>query len=194
MQSALKHTARRKERLATNNEVDHVLRAGLSLLTGQAFLTGTVAVYPAPNTPFGESVAYQGITFKVPREFQELSNAALVLENPSIKNGIMRGKNVWLVTDFPIGFGCYPVDENTGLPHGRPTNISERQARYLWRADSGIHPVIRSGGLADWRIVDVNQGLGSSYRAVLVSQGPGTIVVPKGPVAALEIMRFALRK
>ncbi|MHB1830717.1 MAG: hypothetical protein ACYCO0_04970 [Candidatus Micrarchaeaceae archaeon] len=192
LQDALKHTATSRERLATNREVDSILLTGLSALMGQIVLTGTVAVYQAPNAPFGESVVYQDITFNVPKEFQELSNAALVLENPYIKNGIMKGKNIRLVADFPTEFGCYPVDENTGLPHGTRTGASERQARYLWRADSGIHPVIRSGGLADWRIVDMSQKLDVSQRAVFVSQGQGAIVVPKGPVAALKLMLRAL--
>ena len=188
----MKHASRNGERLASNNEVDNILMSGLSHLTGRSILTGTISVYQSPNTPFGERIVYEGIAFNVPQEFQKLSNAALVLESPSIKDGVIMGKNIRVVTDFPVEFGCYQIDESTGIPHGSMADTSERQARYLWRADSGIHAVVRSGGLADWRIVDTSQKPDVAQLAVFVSQGEGSIVVPKGPVAVFEAIRNAM--
>ncbi len=44
--------------------------------------TGTLVIYEAPDEPFGKQVVFEGITFKVPKQFRGKVNCALVVEHP----------------------------------------------------------------------------------------------------------------
>ncbi len=137
--------------------------------------TGTLAIYEAPDKPFGkEVVSYwkynydveYSISFKVPKQFQGKTNCALVIEHPDFElinignnNYELRvdEQSVRLIQNFPKKDGWYIPHSETKIPHGKKVEQGP-DSRYLWRiADSSfIGPLFREfihfGGFGGWDI------------------------------------------
>ena len=153
---ALKLAESEGRSLATNLEVDAFLQMDEWRQFSSAFpvWTGTLVAYKAPGVPFGETVEFEGLTFKVPKKFQMKVNCVLVCNHPDFKRdgGIfIPGKSLRCIA-FPSTDGWYLPDKESGIPNGERSNSNAD--RYLWRRGGDyVGLLVRGGGADDRRLV-----------------------------------------
>jgi len=121
--------------MASNLELDAILQTDAWKEFQDAFpcWSGTLVAYKAPGVPFGETVEFEGLTFKVPKKFQMKTNCVLVCNHPDFKrNGgvFVPGKSLRCIA-FPSTDGWYLPDKESGIPSGEKSNSNAD--RYLWR-------------------------------------------------------------
>ncbi|MGI0134135.1 MAG: hypothetical protein ACREBW_04170, partial [Candidatus Micrarchaeaceae archaeon] len=123
--------------------------------------TGTLTVYEKPDRKLGETIEFQGIIFKVPKEHQGRKNIALSINlapgSFTFEDGIITPKGVHVTENLPKEDGWYLTDA-WGIPTGEEVDPSNPEARYFYRRDGKayIGSVVRNGGYGgeyDWRYV-----------------------------------------
>ncbi|NYZ74490.1 hypothetical protein H0O00_05075 [Candidatus Micrarchaeota archaeon] len=115
--------------------------------------TGTAVIYEAPDTPFGDKVAYDwktdrgmqySVTFNVLQQFRGKTNCALVVEHPDFEF-VDLGNNRFelkaaegaasLLEHFPKKKGWYRYDERFRIPVGNPKK-DDGSTKHFWRKDT----------------------------------------------------------
>lgn len=141
-------------------------------------------IYMSPGQQFGSVVKFKDTIFKVPKEFQKLSDAALVLPSMSFNVSeawgrtlitVKNGKKINVVENFPANDGWYMCDEKTGMPVNTGSSSNNQSARYLFRRydDQYVGLVIRGGG-GNYvsRIINANLDKSEYHVALLERTGP----------------------
>jgi len=142
--------------------------------------TGTLIVYEAPDTPFGETVSFDKRTidlighssFLVPEKFRGKINSALVVEHPDFDLLEALGRNglevivkdetaIFLLENFPKEKGWYGFDEKFRIPIGRKLEVleSDNSMRYLSRVVGSYVGLLGRGKSSDnYRPRDIGAG------------------------------------
>ena len=160
--------AQREGRLIVPHDVhDRILTETTDeqyLIQNYPVWTGTLAIYEAPDTPFGEQVVFQGLTFIVPAQLQGKTNCALIVEHPDFEIVTLGGsryelrvsdESIHLLKNFPKKDGWYIPHSERKIPQDELVAES-KDARYLWRlGGSYLGPVVRVAGVDDRQFVGV---------------------------------------
>jgi hypothetical protein len=151
----LKESLRVSEgRMASLLDVDAVIQSGKRF---GMVRTGTFLVYEAPEQPFGEQVRFGGIKFNVPKEFQGKVNCAFVLLCPDVQideTGLLTGKIVKVIENYPTANGWFNFDKETGIPTGKDVvSSSDPEARYNIRAPNAYIGAVTRGFVDDGRLI-----------------------------------------
>ncbi len=140
------HLANNKNDIADNRLVDAILRGSIPFdyHWSNPCATSTIVVYKGPNEVFGETVKSGSGCFKVPKDYQNMKDVALVLDNSTISITCPSGKlefGKWILEgkasyalSFPTENGWYLQDGNTGMPIDIASSASDSTARYLVRS------------------------------------------------------------
>jgi len=145
--------------IASNKQIDQALQGSEDWKLMQKIVpcwTGTMTAYEEPGKPFGRIIEYidkeTGLSyiFPVPDEYVGVKDAILVAEHPDFiletdgNNRIVRAATVDLVEKFPAASdGCYLTDAKHGIPFGEEIDITNFEARILWRIDKRVGLVAR---------------------------------------------------
>ena len=147
--------------------------------------TGTMAGYARPDERLGEFIEYtdpedgQKYVFPVPEQYRKEKNMILVVEHPNYSlvqdgnNLVVEASGVVGLPNFPEKDGWYFSDGQFDIPTGKEVSSSDEKARYLWRVDSRVGPVLRDDFIDGYD----RRGVGLVYRP---SNGLG--VVTESPV------------
>ncbi len=149
-----------------------------------ACLTGTMTGYKEPGKKLGKFIKYtdtgdgQKYVFPVPEQYRNEKNMILVVEHPNFslvqdgKNLVVEASDVVGLAQFPGESDCwYFGDGQFDIPIGKEVSSSYRKARYLWRSDSRVGPVVRDGddfhGRFSWHHIYLNSGIWRRFGAVV---------------------------
>jgi hypothetical protein len=199
-----------QEKLATprtiinNKDLDQYAQMGALFPTVRS---GTGIFYAAPGKEIGSQIQFRGIVLEVPKEYQGLKDAALLLEHPDfwlrstsdilMTEGklITEGKIIGVTYDFPRKDGWYLTDE-FGIPQGKEVSpnyqISQNpNARYLYRVNGEYGGVVARlsiilFGKHFWRAIYVTTLPEVKLRAVTISNSTS-------PSEAMAIVSSLLR-
>lgn len=168
------------KRMLSNKETDAILQDdGERKKYSDLFpcRTGTLLISIAAGQPFKEFVKFSGVVFDVPKQFQGLTDKALIIEHPdwgieekeySLNipyeekitrkiTKIIASESKIEAIDYPKEDGYYLTEESHGVPNGTPSESSEAKARYLIRRDGEdyIGPLVR----LDYRFGDYRRDI-----------------------------------
>jgi hypothetical protein len=144
-----------------------------------------VVAYKGPNELFGEAVKSGYGLFKVPKDYQNMKDVALVLDNSTISitchsghpesgEWILEGKASYAIS-FPTENGWYLQDGNTGLPFDIASSASDLAARFLMRSPSEyVGMVYRSFRKTEERYILLDVPLASACNVPFVEGMPST--------------------
>ena len=168
--------AKQEGRLIVPNDVHDRILTKLTGRKDQKYLeenypvwTGTLVIYEKPDTPFGEQVVFQGITFIFPEHFRGKRNCVLVVEHPDF-DLVDLGHNhyelkvsdekIHLIENFSEAkltltgniltgidpekdYNYYNPHAEIKLPQGEPVAES-KESRCVWRIDSAyLGPLVQ---------------------------------------------------
>lgn len=162
-----------------------------------AIWTGTLIAYRKPGEKLGSEIAYtdsqtsETYIFRVPVQFQNEVDCALVVQHSILENGasniiyhpIQNGagiayeikitdeSSIQLIRDFPAKNGWYLPENSCGIPVGSGVESDNDAARYFWRVtDASYIGLVARGsdyvdGLRNVYAVDL-----PSYRLGVLAQ------------------------
>jgi hypothetical protein len=149
----------KKDIIISNKKADKVLvetEIWKSFKEAFPIWTGTMTAYTEANKRIGSVVEYEDPnskkiwTWEVPAGYRKEKNIILVAEHPDYdlveeKNRIIvNTKNkIIVVENFPTRDGWYKTDENTAIPVNVPINSDSKEARYLYRLQERVGPLVR---------------------------------------------------
>ncbi|MBN1170024.1 hypothetical protein JXA56_03290 [Candidatus Micrarchaeota archaeon] len=144
--------------IASNKRLNILVRSHewRNIEDGLPCWTGTMTGYEEPGKKFGKTIEYvdpetdHRWVFPVPENYWGEANAILVAEHPDYnlevdgRNRVVHSSQIDLVKAFPTELkGWYKGDPKHDIPQGDQASRDNEDARYLFRIEKRVGPVVR---------------------------------------------------